>query len=428
MSKIVIMGAGSIVFSRGLIANIILTEELQGSTVALCDIDAEALDLITQLAKSMARHAGADVNIESSTDRRELLPNADYVIQTIAIGGKSAWEKDLDIPKKYGIIQPVGDSVGPGGISRAFRLLPVVVDICRDMEKLCPDAWLLNYSNPNSCVVTAAHQYSKIKVIGLCHGLLGTQHALANYLGVPFGETRVLAAGVNHLNWILDFRVGDQDGLQMVREKMQKGGPENDPFKVTFMLFDIYGAIPAPGDRHVAEFFPHFLNQAADYGKKYGLGLMRAYGQDQEYWAKIKQDVEEDTNIDQYLRKSGEEVIDIIVTMEGLESKVFDAINLPNYGFVTNLPEGAILEVPAVVGPFGIRGMSIGALPSGIASVLSGIIRLQQLTVDAAMTGDRNLAVQAMLADPMVSSVEIAKAMLDELIEAHAKHLPQFKS
>ena len=148
MSKIVIMGAGSIVFSRGLIANIILTEKLQGSTVALCDIDADALDLITQLAKSMAQHAGAGVNIESSTDRCELLPGADYVIQTIAIGGKSAWEKDLEIPKKYGIIQPVGDSVGPGGVSRAFRILPAVVDICRDMEKLCPDAWLLNYSNP----------------------------------------------------------------------------------------------------------------------------------------------------------------------------------------------------------------------------------------------------------------------------------------
>lgn len=427
MSKIVIMGAGSIVFSRGLIANIILTEKLQGSTVALCDIDADALDLITQLAKSMARHAGADVNIESSTDRCELLPGADYVIQTIAIGGKSAWEKDLEIPKKYGIIQPVGDSVGPGGVSRAFRILPAVVDICRDMEKLCPDAWLLNYSNPNSCVVTAAHQYSKIKVIGLCHGLIGSQHALANYLGVPFDETRVLAAGVNHLNWILEFRVGDKDGIQMVREKMQKGGQANDPFKVTFMLFDIYGAIPVPGDRHVAEFFPYFLNQESDYGKKYGLSLMQAYGQDQEYWAKIKQDIEEDANIDQYLQKSGEEVIDIIVTMEGMENKVFDAVNLPNCGFVTNLPEGAILEVPAVVGPFGIRGITIGALPSGIASTLSSIIRLQQLTVDAAMTGDRNLAIQAMLADAMVPSIEIAKAMLDELIEAHAEHLPQFK-
>jgi len=421
------MGAGSIVFSRGLIANIILTEKLQGSTVALCDIDADALDLITQLAKSMARHAGADVNIESSTDRCELLPSADYVIQTIAIGGKSAWEKDLEIPKKYGIIQPVGDSVGPGGVSRAFRILPVVVDICRDMEKLCPDAWLLNYSNPNSCVVTAAHQYSKIKVIGLCHGLIGSQHALANYLGVPFDETRVLAAGVNHLNWILEFRVGNEDGLQMVREKMQKGGQENDPFKVTFMLFDIYGAIPVPGDRHVAEFFPYFLNQESDYGKKYGLSLMQAYGQDQEYWEKIKRDIEEDANIDQYLQKSGEEVIDIIVTMEGMENKVFDAVNLPNCGFVTNLPEGTILEVPAVVGPFGIRGITIGSLPSGIASTLSSIIRLQQLTVDAAMTGDRNLAIQAMLADPMVPSIEIAKAMLDELIEAHAEHLPRFR-
>jgi len=420
------MGAGSIVFSRGLIANIVLTEKLKGSTVALCDIDAEALELITQLAESMARHANAGITIESSTDRRDLLPDADYVIQTIAIGGKPAWEKDLDIPKKYGIIQPVGDSVGPGGVSRAFRILPVVVDICQDMEELCPDAWLLNYSNPNSCVVTAAYQYSNIKVIGLCHGLMGTQQALANYLNVPVKDTKVLAAGVNHLNWILEFKVGDKDGLQMVREKAQKGGPENDPFKVTLMLFNVYGAIPAPGDRHVAEFFSYFLNKEAENGKKYGLSMMRAYGQDQEYWAKIQQDVEEDVNIDQYLTKSGEEVIDIIVAMQGMDSQIFDAINLPNDGLVTNLPEGAILEVPALVGPFGIRGISIGALPMGIAAILSARIYQQQLTVDAAITGDRNLALQAMLADPMVPSIEIAKAMLDELIEAHSEYLPQF--
>lgn len=441
MSKIVIIGAGSIVFSRGLIADIVLSKELSGSTVGLCDIDPEALDIITRLAKRMVIESEADITIESSTDRLELLPNANYVIQTIAIGGKSAWEKDLNIPAKYGIIQPVGDSVGPGGISRALRLIPVVLDICHDMEDLCPNALLINYSNPNSCVCSAVHQYSAITCIGLCRGLPDTHRELAKYLGVPVEDTSVVAAGINHFNWILNFSVRGQNGLDMLREKIERDGPP-DNMHICAKLFKIFGAFPTPGDRHVAEFLPWFLNKESDYGKKYGLSLMKAYGQSVEYWNEIREHLEGYMPIKRYLKRSGESAIDIISALESKRDlysgeyreeyrafrpvKLFEAVNLPNYGLITNLPEGAIVEIPAMVSELGIRGISIGDIPYGVADLISQRIYQQHITIEAAINGDRTLALQAMLLDPLVSSPEIAESLLDELLEAHEEHLPRF--
>ncbi|MEK7396928.1 MAG: hypothetical protein AAB116_08330 [Candidatus Poribacteria bacterium] len=440
MSKIVIIGAGSVVFSRGLIADILMTNELSGSTLALCDIDSEGLELTTRLARRIITESEADIMIESSTDRMDVLPGADYVIQTIAIGGMSAWEKDLNIPMKYGIVQPVGDSVGPGGISRALRLLPMVVDICHDMEDVCPTALMINYSNPNTCVCSAIHQYSNIRVVGLCHGLYGTQKELADYLDVPIEDTSVLATGVNHFNWILDFVVQGQDGLSMLRDKFEIDGvPDN--MRISASLFKIFGAFPAPGDRHVAEFVPYFLNQEADYGRKFGLNLMKAYGQDPDHWNEIRKHLDGYMPVDRYLKRSGEMAISLITAIENSGfairatntndpyfklARYFDAVNIPNYGLVTNLPEGAILEIPATVTHNGIRGVFIGDIPHGIATMISQRLYQQNLIVEAAINGDRQLAIQAMLLDPLVPSLETAEAMLDELLEAHEDHLPRF--
>jgi alpha-galactosidase len=440
MSKIVIIGAGSIAFSRGLLADIVMANELNGSTVALCDIDPEGLELTTRLARRMVTEAEADVIIESSMECTDVLHGADYVIQTIAIGGKSAWEKDLNIPLKYGIVQPVGDSVGPGGISRALRLLPVVVDICHDMEDICPNALLLNYSNPNSCVCSAIHQYSNIRAVGLCRGLPDTQKELANYLGIPVEETSVLAVGVNNFNWILEFNVQGQDGLAMLRDKFDiEGVPDN--MQINANLFRTFGAYPTPDARHVAEFVSYFLNHEADYGRKYSLGLMKAYGQSHEHWDEIRTHLDGYMPVERYLKRSEEMAISLIVALESSnwEIKVsspddpyfkllryFDAVNVPNYGLVTNLPEGAILEIPAIVSHNGVRGVFIGDIPHGISTMLSQRIYQQNLTMEAAINGDRQMALQAMLLDPLVSSVDIAEDMLDELLEAHEENLPRF--
>jgi alpha-galactosidase len=440
MSKIVIIGAGSVVFSRGLIADIVMTNELNGSTIALCDTDPEGLELTTRLAHRMVLEAEADIAIERSTERNDLLPGADYVIQTIAVGGKSAWEKDLSIPMKYGILQPVGDSVGPGGVSRALRLLPIVVDICHDMEDICPNALLLNYSNPNSCVCSAIHQYSNIRAVGLCRGLSGTHKELANYLGVPVEETSVLAAGINHFNWILNFSVQGLDGLAMLRDKFDLEGVP-DSMRISASLFKVFGAYPAPGDRHVAEFVPYFLSRDTDYGSRYGLSLMKAYGQSPEHWDEIRNHLNGYMPVELYLRRSDEMAISLITALESSNFamsvssnndpnfkvvRYFDAVNIPNYGLVTNLPEGAIIEIPATVSHNGIRGVFIGDIPHGIATMLSQRIYQQNLTMEAALNGDRQLALQAILLDPLVPSIEIAEEVLDDLLDAHEDHLPRF--
>jgi alpha-galactosidase len=425
MSKIVIIGAGSVVFSKKLIADIILTRELGGSTIALCDIDSENLEIISRLTRRLVIESEADIFIESSTEREAVLPGADYVIQTISIGGRAAWEKDLNIPMNYGIIQTVADKVGPGGISRALRVIPMVVDICHDIQEMCPGAILLNYSNPNSCICTAVHQYSDIQVVGLCSGLSETKAELAKYLGVPVSETRVMAAGINHFNWILKFIVQGQDGLEMLREMFNRTGiPDN--MQISAKLFEIFGAYPVPNDRHVAEFLPYFLNPMADHGARYGLEPIKILHRAPEYWAEIRRHLEGEMPVDLYLKRSGEQAINIIAASLGDKDIIFDAVNIPSYGLVTNLPEGAVLEVPAIVGPLGIRGICLGDVPHGIAVMLSSRIYQQHLTVEAAMSGDRQLALQAMLLDPLVPSLEIAEPMLDELLEAHSDYLPQF--
>ncbi|MCD6505290.1 alpha-glucosidase/alpha-galactosidase [Candidatus Poribacteria bacterium] len=421
--KIVIIGAGSIVFSRGLISDIILNEKLRGFTVGLCDIDEEALELISALAHRMAEHSNSEIEIESSTERRDLLPGANFVIQTIAIGGKEAWEKDIEIPLKHGVLQTVGDTMGPGGISRALRVIPHTLAICRDMEELCPEAWLINYSNPLTPVCMAAIKGSRIKTIGLCHGLRGTQGALAQFLSVPVERTSVFAAGINHFNWILRFMVNGDNGFDMLREKIRSEGTP-DWMRVTFELFEIYDAIPVPGDRHIVEFLPHYLT-SGDMIRRYGFTPMKPYGQSREYWEEVRRDAEsEPFPLDKYLRPSGEEAIEIIASMVEGSPRLFDAVNLPNAGLIGNLPEIGVVEVPAVVGWFGVKGVSVGEIPEGIASLIAPRIYEQELIAEAAAKRSYKLALQAMMADPLVPTPQAARRILDELLEAHGDLIP----
>ena len=421
--KIVIIGAGSIVFSRGLISDIILNEKLSGFTIGLCDIDEEALELISALAHRMIEHSGSQIEIESSTERRDLLQGADFVIQTIAVGGKEAWEKDIEIPLKYGVLQTVGDTMGPGGISRALRVIPHTLAICRDMEELCPEAWLINYSNPLTPVCMAAVRGSGIKTIGLCHGLKGTRGALARFLGVPSEQTDVFAAGINHFNWILRFTVNGDDGFGMLREKIRSEGVPGG-MRVTFELFDIYDAIPVPGDRHIVEFLPHYLT-SKEMIRRYGFTPMKPYGQSREYWEEVRKDTEsEPFPLDKYLHPSGEEAIEIIASMVEGRPRLFDAVNLPNSGLIENLPKDGVVEVPAVVGWFGVRGVSVGEIPEGIASLIAPRIYEQMLIAEAAAKRSYKLALQAMMADPLVPTAQAARKVLDELLEAHGDLIP----
>ena len=444
--KIVLIGAGSLAFTPNLLSEMVLNEELKGSTLGLVDIDAEKLGVMTKLAKRMFQERRADVEVQSSINRRDVLMDADFVIVTIAVGGSSTQDLDASIPLKHGIYQSVADTVGPGGFSRALRHIPPLVGIARDMEDLCPKAVLFNESNPMTCLCIAVRRATKINIIGLCNGIVSTKTFLANFLGAKPEEAEVVATGINHLTWILDFRVRGEDAYPLLKERWAQSRAEigatgkfrGQPFRypISFKLFEIYGAFPSPGDRHIAEFYPYFLTEEAEGGKKYGLqlypeGTIYEASWREKAWQRIMKWTEPGASLDELFerRAPGERslVMNIITALARKENKIFEAVNIPNEGFVTNLPRGAVVEVPAVIGPSGTRGIHVSKLPEGVAATIQHRLIQQELTVEAALTGDRNLALQALLADPMVRSIEVAEKLLADLLKAHTPHLPQFQ-
>ena len=444
--KIVIIGAGSTVFTPGLVADLTASRHFADATVALVDINPDAAATMARYTERVARERGVGLRVESASDRREVLAGAGFVTVTIAVGGARAWERDVRIPEMHGVWQTVGDSVGPGGVFRALRHVPELVAIARDMEDLCPEAWLFNYTNPLSALVRAVHKTSSIKAAGLCHGVLHTRADIAHALGVPHQDLNVTVAGLNHLAWVLDMRHEGQDLYPAFRE-LQRGllasppppPADGDPYagfqEVSARLMEIYGYYPSPGDRHVAEFFPFFLQQSGDrlaYGTQAGLDMTnRILASRDDRWDRIAAQAEGRADLDRALfdeAREGERVVSIMEAIVTGHPLLELAVNVRNDGLIANVPREAVVEVPGLIDGRGVHGVSVGALPEGIANILGARARQQELMVDAALTGDRQLALQALLADPLVPTVEAATAMLDDTLSAHARYLPQFSA
>ena len=443
--KVVIIGAGSTVFTPGLIADLVNSERLRDATIALVDVKPDAAETMARLAERIARERGAGLRVEATTDRRQALPGADFVTTTIAVGGAAAWERDVRIPEQYGVYQTVGDSVGPGGVFRALRHVLELVAIARDMEELCPDAWLFNYTNPLTVLVRAVHKATSTKCVGFCHGILHTRQTIARDLGIPADELSVVAAGVNHLCWLLDLRSRGQDLYPRFRDLVRAGlaapaanDAADDPYErfqeVSARLLELYGLYPSPGDRHVAEFFPFFLRPRDDgrlpYGTQAGLDMTNGIlaGKDA-LWDLIRAQADGSAPLDDDLfaaTREGERVVAVIEAILEDRPALEPAVNVRNDGLIPNLPDWAVVEVPGVIGGYGVRGIGVGPLPQAVADVLRARVHQQELTVDAALTGDRRLALQALLADPLIRSVEDASAMLDDALEVHAPYLLQF--
>jgi alpha-galactosidase/6-phospho-beta-glucosidase family protein len=440
--KIVIIGAGSTVFTPGLIADLTGSAHLSDATVALVDINSDAAETMARYAERVARERGVGLNVVYATDRRDVLAGADFVTVTIAVGGVRAWEQDVRIPEAHGVWQTVGDSVGPGGVFRALRHVPELVAIARDMEEFCPDAWLFNYTNPLTALVGAVQKTSPIKVAGLCHGILHTREAIAHDLGIPQAELSLTAAGLNHLAWVLDLRHDGQDLYPRFRELVRgwlevPPPPSGDRYEgfqeVSARLMEIYGYYPSPGDRHVAEFFPFFLRQTEDglaYGTQSGLDMTnRTLASRDERWDRIAAQAAGRAELDRRLfneSREGERVVSIIEAIITGRPLLELAVNVRNDGLIPNLPRDAVVEVPGLINGRGVQGVTVGPLPEGIANILGARVRQQELTVDAALSGDRILTLQALLADPLVPSLESAEAMLEDAIAAHATYLPRF--
>jgi len=435
--KITIIGGGSSTFTPQLMRLFIESKLLQDSTICLMDIDEHRLNVMFQLSRRLIEKTNSSLKVEATTNRVESLTDADFVITAIAVGGLKAWEYDIEIPAKYGIYMSVCDSVGPGGIMRAFRHVPVLVEMVKELEEVSPKAWVFNYTNPVPTNCMAMVKNSKVKVIGLC--TCSSIPSNPNYLAAEIGcvepediLTPAPAAGINHCAAILSLKLKDgRDALQLAKEK------SSNPI-VKFFL-ENYGVLPYCWS-HWTEFFPFLCDLEEEYkGRLQGLRMkfgLRVHDMSEEQkrvakWEKLVDDMAtgvKDLSLD--VLPSGEAilVVDIIEALVENKNEVY-VVNTLNRGAIENLPFDAIVEVSSVVGGYGVIPMHVGALPPPLAAVLNNHIEVQRLTVEAALTGDRNLAFQALLQDPQVAAKlkpDKVSRLLDDLLNAHAQYLPRF--
>jgi alpha-galactosidase len=438
--KVVLVGAGSAMFTRGLVADILR----QGWTgeIGLVDTDPHALKVAERLCRKMIDARGGPLQLQASTNRRDVLADATAVICTIGVGGRRAWEQDVFIPRRHRIYQPVGDTVMPGGTSRALRMIPPMVDIARDVLDLAPRALFFNYGNPMSPVCRAVRKATGANVVGLCHGVFDVAAHLAALLGAERARMRYAAVGINHLTWFTHVRVDGRDAIPRLRELAgdrlrewrASGAPRTEIEDVfTWQLTELFGAFPAVLDRHVVEFFPHmFGREGAYFGRTLGVDAYR-FENVIEHGDRIFEEMRAQAFADgplppDYFDKLGgehEQVTEIIESVRGDAGEVFSA-NLPNRGQVANLPAEAVIECPAIADADGMHAIRQDPLPAGVAGTLATRFGWVETVVEAALEGSRAKFVQALLLDGSVTGLEQARRLADELLGAQAAHLPRF--
>ena len=440
--SLVIIGAGSTVFTPGLMTDLASSSVFAGWTVHLVDLNADAAETMARLGRRITAERGAELTFVPHVERREALPGARFVTTTIAVGGAAGWRHDVEVPARHGVAQTVGDSVGPGGVLRALRHVPELVAIAQDIADLAPTAQLINYSNPLTANVRAVAASTPVRVAGLCHGTMHTLGALARDLGVPRDDVHAVFAGLNHLCWLLDLRHGSDDLYPRLRDLVaERAGGRDAPstrhegvhLPVSADLLATFGRYPAPGDRHVAEFFGWYL--AGHAGRELPWGLQGGQDMTMEYiagkadlWDRLHGQADGTLPLLHNDSQEAERLVSIAEAIVTGRDTVELAVNLPNLGKISNLPPEAVVEVPAVVGAAGITGLGVGALPAAIAAVLTARAQQQELTVQAALTGSRELARQALALDPLVPDPATAAAILDDAIDAHGPVMDRFRA
>lgn len=460
--KIVIIGAGSASFGLNALATLLREPALRGSTLALVDKNAEGLALVHRLAERMNREWAAGLAIESNTDRRAVLDGADFVVCSIEVGPREElWRQDWEVTLRHGLRQPYAENGGPGGFAHTARNVPHILDIARDMERLCPRALFVNLSNPLPRLCRAVAKYTAITPVGLCHqighGYLMAGMALADRFGleappvlldpdVPHDRAfyavahrfeaavgaviDLKAAGLNHFTWMLDVRDrrSGEDLYPALKERFLEQAGESEP--LTREMLRLTGYLPVPGDTHLSEYLPYTHNPATRPWERYGLRLYEwdhaARGRD-EMWDHIERlAAEGGPELEQLRQVQSEGVYEVVHGVAHDANLYRVSINVTNNGAISNLPDHTIVEAPAVIGAMGALPLRMGALPPVVAELCRREAERVELVVDAAVTGDRALALQALALDPTVDDLDVARAVLDDYLQTHRENLPQF--
>jgi alpha-galactosidase len=429
--KITFIGAGSTVFAKNLIGDILSFPELADSKICLFDINEERLKTSEVVARRIAQTLGASAAVEVTADRSRALDGASYVINMIQVGGyRPCTVTDFEIPKRYGLRQTIADTLGIGGIMRALRTIPVLIDMCQEMERVCPHAVHLNYVNPMAMNCWALSQATKIRTIGLCHSVQHTAGELANDIGVPLEEINYVVAGINHMAFYLHFERNGQDLYPEIRRVVDEGRVP-DGNRVRYDMFTRLGYFITESSEHFSEYVPWYIKRGReDLIKKYNIPL-------DEYprrcegliagWQKLRTELEV-SDLALKIQRSVEFGSSIIHSLEtGVPRVVYG--NVANHGLIENLPAGCCVEVPCVVDKNGVQPVRIGRMPSHLVALMQTNINVQALTVEALLKRDRNLIYHAAMLDPHTAAeldLDQIWALVDDLLAAHGDWIPEY--
>lgn len=457
--KIVVIGAGSASFGLNTLAALIRSPSLRGAELTLVDRREPSLRLIGQLAERLNREWQAEMLLTTHSQHAGALEGADFVVVSIEVPPRERlWRRDYEIPLANGVRQPYAENGGPGGFAHAARNIGPVIEIVRDMEKACPEAWLVNYTNPMVRICDAVNRYSKIKVAGLCHqlhvgyALVGL--ALADDLGirVPPGFTdshasphsrparrevavqalekiQIQAAGLNHFTWMLGVhnRRTGEDLYPLFKQRWEAMPVSFEP--LTRRMFRIFDLFPIPGDEHLCEYLPWMADPVTRPWEKLDLSLY-----DWDHWEASREEgytqiaamVTGDEPIAPLKTADSEGALEVIENISLAGAHYHEALNLPNRGQIPNLPTEAIVETPGMITGTGMNGVSVGELPEPIAELCRRELGVVRLSVDAAVNGDRQAALQCLLLDPVITDLDVAQKILDDYLTEYRPHLPQF--
>jgi alpha-galactosidase len=458
-TKIVVIGAGSASFGENTLSALVRSKKLRGSNLALVDHNPETLDTVKRLAERLNREWDSGITITAHTHHQEALEGAGFVVSAIEVGAREGlWRKDFEIPLRYGVRQPYAENGGPGGFAHAARNIGPVMGIVHDMEQACPDAWFINFTNPMIRICDAVNRRSKIKAVGLCHqifiGYTLVGIALAKDLGIDVPEGIVgmhadpiqaplhnqvkmqivprvdlRAAGLNHFSWIISIhdRQTGEDLYPLFRKRFFELDPTFEP--LTRRVFEAFDLFPVPGDSHLCEYLPWVSDPITKPWEKYHLPLydwdVNAAVREFEH-ERLKSMADGDATIDGLKDTDSEGALEMIENVAGASTHYHLAANLPNQGQITNLPLGCTVETPVVVDGGGIHPVHVGAFPEPVAEILRREVIVAQLSVDAAIEGSREKALQCLLLDPVVNDFELAKQILDDYLTSYKEYLPQF--
>jgi alpha-galactosidase len=439
MTKITFIGAGSLGFTAPLVRDLLTFPLLEGATIALMDIDAERLEWAKKGVEKLIAAGKRRATVEATLDRTEALKGSDVVLTTILAGSTEVWRHDVEIPKKYGVDINVGDTRGPSGIFRFLRTIHPMLEIVRDMERFCPGAVLLNYTNPMAMLCGALQRQTFIPVTGLCHSVQGTALMLSYWIGAPLTEIDYLCAGINHMAWYLKYNWKGQDAYPLIHKAVTENPFIYNHEQVRNEMYLALGYYVTESSGHNSE-YNWWFRKRPDLIEKYckdGTGwnpgeyayILKEYQNNEATWKdQVRMQLEAVLDEDD-LKRGNEYAAYIINALMGGEQFIFNG-NVPNTGLITNLPQGACVEVPVAVDKGGLHPIHVGALPPQCALLTGLSSGIEEMAINASLTGDPVMVYRAICHDPLTASVlslaEI-KAMTNELFARHAPYLPQFK-